>query len=81
MILLTLMKRYVIEYDQEADAAYIRTGRKAKIKDTIEISKGVFADVDSRNKFIGIEILDFSKKKTNVNELIARELNSIAVAN
>ncbi len=75
------MKRYIIEYDQDADAAYIRMARRAKIRSTIEISKGVFADVDSKNKFVGIEILNFSKKKTNVNELIAKELNSIAVAN
>lgn len=74
------MKKYIIEYDPEADAAYIRISKKARIKDTIEISKGIFADIDSNRRFIGIEILNFSKKKTNVNELIARELNSIAVA-
>ncbi|MDE1861012.1 MAG: DUF2283 domain-containing protein [Candidatus Micrarchaeota archaeon] len=75
------MKKYVIEYDSEADAAYIRVAKKAKIKDTIEISKGVFADVDKKNKFVGIEILNFSRKKTNMNELISKELDSIAVAN
>ena len=75
------MKRYIIEYDPEADAAYIRVANKAKVKDTVEISKGVFADTDKKHRFIGIEILNFSKKKTRVNELIARELNSIAVAN
>ena len=75
------MRRYVIEYDPEADAAYIRVAKKAKVKDTIEIAKGIFADIDKKNRFIGIEILNFSKKKTNVNELISKELDSIAVAN
>lgn len=55
--------------------------KKAKVKDTIEIAKGIFADIDKKNRFIGIEILNFSKKKTNVNELISKELDSIAVAN
>jgi uncharacterized protein YuzE len=75
------MKKYVIEYDAEADAAYIRVAKHGKIKDTIEIGKGMFADVDSKNRFVGIEILNFSKKKTNVNELISKELDTIAVAN
>ncbi len=75
------MKKYVIEYDPEADAAYIRVAKKAKVKDTIEIAKGIFADLDKRSRFIGIEILNFSKKKTSVNELIAKELDSIAMAN
>ena len=41
----------------------------------------MFADVDSKNRFVGIEILNFSKKKTNVNELSSKELDTIAVAN
>ena len=75
------MKKYVIEYDAEADSAYIRVAKRGKIKDTIELGKGMFADVDSKNRFVGIEILNFSKKNTNVNELISKELDSVAVAN
>lgn len=75
------MKKYTIEYDPEADAAYIRVIRKAKIKDTVELAKGIFADLDNKKKFVGIEILNFSKKKTNLNTLISKELESIAVAN
>lgn len=74
------MKKYIIEYDPEADAAYIRIAKKTKINDTIEISKGVYADVDKKSRFIGIEILNFSKKKTNVNKLIAKEFNRFAMA-
>ena len=71
-----VMKRYIIEYDSEADAAYIHIAKKAKIKDTVEIARGVFADIDRKNHFVGVEILNFSKKKTSVNNLIAKELNS-----
>ena len=73
------MRRYIIEYDQKADAAYIRIAKRAKVKDTIEIAKGMFADIDKKNRFIGIEILNFSKKRINVIELISKKLNKVAV--
>ncbi len=73
------MKEYRIKYDAEADAAYIKV-KNGKVSDTVEISEDMFVDVDSRKHIIGLEILNFSKKKVNLNELIARQFgNLIAV--
>lgn len=73
------MKEYRIKYDPEADAAYIKV-KAGKVSDTVEINEDMFVDVDSHRHIIGLEILNFSKKKVNLNELIARQFgNLIAV--
>jgi len=50
-----------IEYDEKADAIYIRLG-KGDYKKSEEIKEGIILDYDKRGKIIGIEILDVSKK-------------------
>lgn len=73
------VKEYRIRYDPEADAAYVKI-KSGKISDTIEVSEDTFLDVDNHKHIIGLEILNFSKKKVNLNELIARQFgNLIAV--
>ena len=49
-----------INYDKEADAIYIRLSN-ARIKKTIKVKGGVFADLDSKGNIRGIEILNFSR--------------------
>lgn len=70
------MKEYKIRYDPEADAAYVKI-KSGTISDTIEVSEDMFLDVDSRKHIIGLEILNFSKKKINLNELIARQFGNL----
>ena len=72
------MKEYLLKYDQEADAVYVRLEKK-RVADTVEIKKDVFADLDSRGKVIGIELLSFSKKKLGLNDLISKGLENILV--
>ena len=50
-----------INYDKEADAAYIRLSNK-KPDGAIEISEGVILHTTSKNEIVGIEMLDASKK-------------------
>ena len=53
-----------IEYDKEADAAYlylvypIKNGQSKK---TIQLNDNVILDFDEKEKLLGIEILDASK--------------------
>ena len=52
------------EYDKEVDAAYIyleETIKKGEAKKTIELNENFILDFDSKNKLLGIEILDASK--------------------
>ena len=72
-------RKYILEYDSEADAAYIRLEKK-KIVDSVEIGSNIIADLDSRKKVVGIEILNFSKKRVAVTELIAKGIENIMAA-
>ena len=52
------------EYDKEADAAYIYLEdhiKEGEAKSTVEASKNIMLDFDSKGKLLGIEILNASK--------------------
>ena len=75
------MRRYSVEYDPESDAAYIRLAGERSVKDTVEIEEGVFADLDETMSVIGIEILNFSKRKNvSLDELVARGIENIMIS-
>jgi uncharacterized protein YuzE len=46
---------YQIEFDDEADAAYVRIGSIAR---TTEVADGILVDFDSRGEMLGVEVLD-----------------------
>lgn len=50
-----------IEFDQVADAVYIRL-KDGEVYDTRDISTGLFVDVDENDEPLGIEILNASKR-------------------
>ena len=59
-----------LEYDREADAAYIYLEypiKDGQVKNTIELNDKIILDFDSKGKLLGVEILDAStvlNKKT-----------------
>ena len=59
-----------LEYDREADAAYIYIEypiKDGQVKNTIELNDKIILDFDSKGKLLGVEILDAStvlNKKT-----------------
>jgi len=65
------LHEYVIRYDPEADALYIKI-RDGKVADSEEISDGIIIDYDEDGNIIGIEVVEFSKKKINLNELVIK---------
>ncbi len=50
-----------ITYDPDADAIYIQFANR-NISHSVEIGDGVTYDVDENDNFIGLEIIDASKK-------------------
>ncbi len=53
-----------IEYDKEADAAYIYLVypiKEGEVKKSEEINENVIFDYDSTNRILGVEILSASK--------------------
>ena len=57
-----------IEYDQQADAMYIRL-RAGTVAESEEIRPGVVFDYDVEGKVLGIEMLDVSERTDNPREL------------
>ena len=57
-----------IEYDQQADAMYIRL-RADTVAESEEIRPGVVFDYDVEGKVLGIEMLDVSERTDNPREL------------
>ena len=57
-----------IEYDQQADAMYIRL-RADSVAESDEVRPGVVLDFDVEGQVLGIEILDVSKRTDNPREL------------
>jgi len=76
------MRKYTIEYDPEVDAAYVRLLKSGEtvVTETVELSDdGIQADLDSDGNVIGVEILNFSKSKVALNQLIAKGIENIQV--
>ncbi|MBK6998969.1 MAG: DUF2283 domain-containing protein [Rhodoferax sp.] len=57
-----------IEYDQHADAMYIRL-RAGVVADSDEVRPGVVFDLDTDGRVLGIEMLDVSQRTDNPREL------------
>jgi len=57
-----------IEYDQQADAMYIRL-KAGTVVESDEIRPGVVFDFDAAGKVLGIEMLDVSLRADNPREL------------
>ena len=71
------MNKYSLEYDPQSDAAYIRVVKK-KVARTVEIDSTTIMDLDKENHIVGIEILNFSKSKADISQLITRQLGNLA---
>lgn len=56
------------EYDQQADAMYIRL-RSGNVAGSKEVHPGVVLDLDTQGQVLGIELLDVSERTDNPREL------------
>ena len=68
-----------VSYDKVADALYIKLKDK-EVEDGIEVKNGVIVDIGREGDIIGVEILGFSKKKIDINEIIAKGVESVISA-
>ena len=68
-----------VSYDKVADALYIKLKDK-EVEDDIEVKNGVIVDIGREGDIIGVEILGFSKKKIDINEIIAKGVESVISA-
>jgi len=63
-------------FDKIANALYIHFSRE-EIKDSEEISEGIIVDYSENNSVIGIEILNYTRRNINLNEIIKLEAEEI----
>ncbi|MEM3712209.1 MAG: DUF2283 domain-containing protein [Thermoproteota archaeon] len=68
---------YRVRYDPLADALYIRV-RNGNIVDSIEIRENVIADFDQNGEVVGIEIINFSKSKIDIGEMLMKGIEIVA---
>lgn len=62
---------YKIRYEPDADVLYIWV-REGRVVDSDEVSDGVIIDYDEGGNVLGIEILEFSKREIDLNELVIK---------
>jgi len=65
------LSEYIIRYDAYADVLYVKI-REGKVVESDEVENGIILDYDINGNIIGIEILDFSKRKIDLNELVVK---------
>lgn len=63
-------------YDPQSDAIYIRMARK-KISRTVEIDGTTMVDLDKDKHIVGMGILDFSRTKVDISQLITKQMGSL----
>jgi uncharacterized protein YuzE len=64
-----------IEYDQQADAMYIRL-RTGTVAQSDEVRPGMVLDFDAQGRVLGIEMLDVSQQTDNPKELAMALVNA-----
>ncbi|MGC8578162.1 MAG: DUF2283 domain-containing protein [Thermoproteota archaeon] len=65
------MSEYTIRYDAYVDVLYVKI-REGKVAESDEVENGIILDYDLNGNLIGIEILEFSKGKIDLNELVVK---------
>jgi uncharacterized protein YuzE len=65
------LSEYTIRYDSDADALYIRI-REGKVLESDEVEDRIIVDYDEKGNVVGIEVLEFSKRKIDLNELVVK---------
>ena len=72
--------RLVIKYDRAADALYIRL-REGRVAESEEVEPGIIVDYGEDGEIVGIEVLEFSKRRrVDLTRLVVEGPESLLVA-
>jgi len=63
-------------YDKVADALYLQFSHE-NVKDTEEINDGIIIDYGEKDNIIGIEILNYTERNLNLNEIVKMNADEI----
>ena len=63
-------------FDKIANALYIRLSN-AKISNSDEIAEGIIIDYGKNDHIVGVEILNYTKRKLNLNDLVQMNIEEL----
>ena len=65
-----------LSFDKIANALYIRFSNE-KIANSDEVAEGIVIDYGKNEDVVGVEILNFSKRNLNLNDLIQMNIEEL----
>ena len=65
-----------ITYDPAADTLYIRS-KDDEVADSVEVGGGITVDYNAKGEVIGLEILNFSKRKISLNDVVVKGIEVV----
>ena len=71
-----LIKPMDFNYDKMANVLYIRFSGE-KVLNSDEIANGIIIDYGKNDKVIGVEILNFTDRKLNLNDLVQMNVEEL----
>ena len=63
-------------FDKVANALYLRFSNE-EIQESDEIAKGIIVDYGKDDRLIGVEILNFTDRNLNLNDLVQKDVEEI----
>ncbi|MEB2836843.1 MAG: DUF2283 domain-containing protein [Desulfurococcales archaeon] len=65
-----------LRYDRVADALYVKL-KEGEIADSEEIAEGIIVDYNREGEVVGVEILQFSKRRVGLSRLVTEGVESL----
>jgi uncharacterized protein YuzE len=63
-------------FDKVANALYLRFSNE-EIQESDEIAKGIIVDYGKNDQLVGVEILNFTDRNLNLNDLVQKDVEEI----
>ena len=63
-------------FDKIANALYLRFSNE-EIQESDEIAKGIIVDYGKSEQLVGVEILNFTDRNLNLNDLVQKDVEEI----
>ena len=63
-------------FDKIANALYLRFSNE-EIQESDEIAKGIIVDYGKNEQLVGVEILNFTNRNLNLNDLVQKDVEEI----
>jgi len=65
-----------LSFDKKANALYIRISSE-KVLNSDEIAEGIIIDYNKKDNIIGVEVLNFTEKNLNLNDLVQMTIEEL----